>query len=392
MTKRIFSTRGAALAVAASLAIAGPQALADSASTQGGITVKSEDGRFVGTFGGRLMADFAAFDNDTAENVSGAEFRRIRFHAKGKIYDAKYVIDVDFGDNEIDLKDAYLQFDLLGGALTVGQFKQYFSLEELTSSRHLTMLERSFVTAFGPVHQFGVGYWTKLGIFGGGISAYNTDDNGDGADVDGDGQADENNEGFGASLRLVAGPKFGNAVQTHFGISAVSEGGVQGRNRVRIRPAGHLSDASRTTLVDINNGQRSESTLMGIEAAVVAGPVSLQTELVDGTFEDDTQEEDIKAWYVQASFFITGESRPYKLGSGKFGRVKPKRSSGAWELTARVDYAENDTLEREIEAQTVGVNWYLNPQTRFMLNYIQADVLEGADEPNAVTGRIQFDF
>lgn len=392
MTKRIFSGRGAAMVVAAGLAMTGPQALADSASTKGGITVKSEDGRFVGNFGGRLMADFAAFDNDTQENISGTEFRRLRFHSKGKIYDAGYKIEVDFADDEVVVKDAYLKFDLLGGALTVGQFKQYFSLEELTSSRFITMQERSFLTAFAPSHQTGIGYWTKLGIFGGGISAYNTDDNGDGADVDGDGNPDGRNEGFGGTLRLVAGPKFGPGVQAHFGVAVASEGGIQGRNRVRVRPAGHLADASRTALVDINNGERSKSMNVGIEAAIVAGPVSVQTEVLDGTYEDDTQEEDVKAWYVQASYFITGESRPYKVGSGKFDRIKPKRSCGAWELTARVDYAENDTLEREIEAQTLGVNWYLNPQTRFMLNYIQADVLEGADEPNAVTGRIQFDF
>ena len=34
----------------------------------------------------------------------------------------------------------------------------------------------------------------------------------------------------------------------------------------------------------------------------------------------------------------------------------------------------------------------MNPQVRFMLNYIAADVAEGSDEPNAVTARMQFDF
>lgn len=381
MIKRIFSAHGAALALAASLATIGPQAVADSASTKGGITVKSEDGRFVGTFGGRFMLDAAVFDNDTADNQSGSEFRRIRFHAKGKIYDAKYVIDLDFGDNEIGLRDAYLQFDTLGGKLTVGQFKQYFSLEELTSSRYLTFLERSFVTQFAPAHQIGVGYWKTLGIFGGGISAYNVDDN----------DADEN-EGFGGSVRLVAGPKFGDLVQTHFGIAAVKEGGFDARNRVRVRPAGHLSDASRTAIVDLNNGLRSESTRLGIETAAIAGPLSLQMELVDGTYEDDIEESDIKAWYVDVSFFLTGESRPYVVGAGKFGRVKPKRSWGAIELAARSDYVENDTTELEVESQTLGVNWYMNPQMRLMLNYIASDVAEGADEPNAVTARFQFDF
>lgn len=381
MNKRIFSAQGVAAAIVAGLALGVAPAMADTVSTKGGITVKSEDGRFVGTFGGRLMLDGALFDNDTADNQSGTEFRRLRFHSKGKIYDAKYVIDVDFGDNELELKDAYLQFDRLGGTISVGQFKQYFSMEELTSSRYLTFLERSFVTQLAPVHQIGVGYWTKLGIFGGGVSAYNVDDN----------DADES-EGFGTSLRLVAGPKFGDVVQAHFGVAAVKEGGIDGRNRVRVRPAGHLSDASRTSIVDLNNGLRSESMRLGFETAVIAGPLSLQMELVDGTYEDDLEESDVKAWYVDASFFLTGESRPYSVGAGKFGRVKPKRSWGAIELAVRNDFIENDTTELEVEAQTIGVNWYMNPQMRAMLNYITSDVGDGADKPNAVTARFQFDF
>lgn len=378
---RTYRSAAVAATLAGMLGLSATPALAGTASTDGGITVKSEDGLFEGNIIGRLMADFSVFDNDVAENQSGAEFRRLRLGSKGKIHGYGYKISVDFADDQVDVKDAYLKFDLLGGALTVGQFRQYFSLQENTSSNHIGLMERSYLTQFAPSRQIGVGYWRKHGIFAGGISAYNTDDN-----------DNDEDEGFGGSLRLVAAPTFGEYVQAHFGIAAVSEGGIQGRNRVRVRPAGHLSDASRTTLIDINNGERSKSTRYGLEAAVVAGPLSLQMELIDGNYEDSQQDEDVKAWYMQASFFLTGESRNYKLGAGKFSQVKPKRSGGAWELVARLDYAENDTTEVEIEGQTVGVNWYLNPQMRLMLNYIAADVAEGLDEPNAVTGRLQFNF
>lgn len=380
MNKHFSSYCKVALA-AAGLSLAAAPAFADTASSKGGIKVKSADGLFEGAIIGRLMADFSVFDNDVAENQSGAEFRRLRLGSKGKIYGYGYKISVDFADDQVDVKDAYLKFDLLGGALTVGQFRQYFSLQENTSSNHIGLMERSYLTQFAPSRQIGVGYWRNHGIFGAGLSAYNVDDN-----------DNDEEEGVGASLRLVAGPTFGSQVQTHFGIAAVSEGGIQGRNRVRVRPAGHLSDASRTTLIDINNGNRSKSTRYGLEAAVVAGPVSLQMELVDGSYEDDAQDEDIKAWYAQVGWFITGETRPYKVGAGKFGGIKPKRAGGAWEVVARLDYAENDTTELEIEGQTIGVNWYVNPQIRLMLNYIAADVAEGADEPNAVTGRLQFNF
>ena len=381
MNKRIFSAPAAAAALAAGLALSAAPAVADSVSTKGGITVKSEDGRFVGTFGGRFMLDTAVFDNDLAENQSGTEFRRLRFASKGKIYDAKYKIEIDFSDDEIQLTDAYLSFDVLGGALKIGQFRPFFLLEELTSSNHISLMERASLTELGPGRQIGVGYWRKLGIFGAGISGYNTDSN-----------DNDEDEGVGGSLRLVAGPKFGEFVQAHFGVAAVSEGGSQSRTRVRVRPAGHLSDASRATLLDINNGLRVKSTRIGLETAVIAGPLSLQAEVVDGTYEDDIEEADVKAWYMTGSFFVTGESRNYKVGEGSFGRIKPKRDFGAIELVARMEYIENDTLELEVETQTVGVNWYFNPQMRAMLNYVSSDVVEGLDEPSAFTARFQFDF
>lgn len=383
MNKRIFSSPIAAASVAAGLAFGAAPAFADTASTNGGITVKSDDGRFVGTFGGRFMLDAAVFDNDLAENQSGTEFRRLRFASKGKIHDAKYKIEIDFGDDEIALTDAYLKFDLLGGSLTIGQFRPYFILEELTSSNDISLLERASLAELGPGRQIGAGYWREMGIFAGGVSVYNTDDN-----------DNDEDEGVGGSVRLVAAPKFSDMVQAHFGIAAVSEGGSQSRARVRVRPAGHLSDESRknAVLLDINNGLRVSSTRIGLEAAVVAGPVSLQAEVIDGTYKDDIEEDDVKAWYVTGSYFLTGESRNYKLGAGKFGRVKPKREFGAIELVARMEYIENDTDELEVETQTLGINWYFNNQTRAMLNYVSSDVVEGLDEPKAVTARLQFSF
>lgn len=377
--------KGMALAACASGLIAQP-ALADTATTKGGIKVTSDDGTFQGVFGGRLMLDAAVFDNDAADNVSGTEFRRLRFETKGKIYDLDYKLTIDFADGDLVTKDAYLQMPLLGGKVTIGQFFQYFSMETLTSSRYITMMERSFVTAFAPERKVGVGYWGGYGPVNFGVSAYNVYE-----DEDDDG-GNGTTEGMGSSARVIFAPKLGEMTQLHFGAAAVVEGGIQGRSRVRVRPAGHLSDASRVAIVDINTGERSESTRYGLEFASIAGPLSVQAEYVGGSYETETVEQDIAAFYATASYFLTGESRPYSASSGKFGRVKPRKAHGAYEIAARYDYVENDTSEFEVEALTLGLNWYMNPQVRFMLNYIAADVAEGSDEPNAVTARMQFDF
>lgn len=381
-------TRGIAVVLCAGALVATPAMAAD-VSTKGGITVKSDDGNFQGTFGGRLMLDAAVFDNDGAENRSGTEFRRLRLGSKGKIYGLGYKIEIDFAGGDTSTKDAYLQLPLLGGDLTVGQFRQYFTMEELTSSRHITFMERSFVTSFAPSRKVGVGFWSDYGPVNYGVSAYNAFE-----DEDQDGGPGVQ-EGLGSTARVIFGPQLSEGVQLHVGASALREAGLQGRTRVRVRPAGHLSNASRTTLLDINTGERVESLRFGIEGAAVAGPLSLQMEYVDSNYETDNIDQDAKAYYMYASYFLTGESRPYKASSGTFGRIKPRKAHGAYEVAVRYDYAEadnNTVADLEVEAITVGANWYMNPQVRFMLNYITSDVAEGADQPDAVTARVMFDF
>lgn len=377
--------KGVALIACAAGVMTSP-AMASDVSTKGGIKVTSDDGSFVGEFGGRLMLDAAAFDNDTQDNHGGTEFRRLRLHSKGKIYGLDYKIEVDFADGDTVTKDAYLKFAVPGGKLTVGQFKQYFTMENLTSSRYTTFMERSFVTAFSPSYQVGVGYWGNYGPIGYGVSGFN-------AYEDEDADAGEGTtEGVGGSARVIFSPSLGEYTQLHVGASTLVTGGIEGRNRVRVRPAGHLSDASRVAIVDINTGERSDSTLYAMEFASIAGPLSVQAEYVGGTYETDTVEQDVAAFYAYTSYFLTGESRPFDAKSGKFGRVKPRKSHGAVEVAVRYDYVENDSIDYEVESITFGANWYWNPQVRFMLNYITADVAEGTDEPGAVTARMQFDF
>ena len=51
-------------------------------------------------FGGRIMYDMAVWENttnDVATQMSGTEFRRVRFYNSGKIYgNVKYKLQLDF--------------------------------------------------------------------------------------------------------------------------------------------------------------------------------------------------------------------------------------------------------------------------------------------------------
>ena len=113
---------------------------------------------------------------------------------------------------------------------------------------------------------------------------------------------------------------------------------------------------------------------------------------------------DVDGWYVYASWFLTGESRPYKFKKGAFGRVKPRNGYGAWELAGRVselDLNDKDIRGGEERNWTLGLNWYINPNVRVVANYINVDNdifadddgdVRGNDDPTIFQTRLQLDF
>jgi len=94
-----------------------------------------------------------------------------------------------------------------------------------------------------------------------------------------------------------------------------------------------------------------------------------------------------------------------------FGRVSPKNNFdgeggwGAWQLALRystLDLNDDNSAAAyrggKIDNITVGLNWHLNPMTRFMLNYINTNV-DSATVPSVDAGnmdtfmaRFQLDF
>ena len=389
-------------ALLAAAGLAAPAQAETSVSTDGGIKISGDNASF--ELDGRVQWDFALFDNDdratAGQNVSGSEFRRIRLAAKGKAYGWEYKIQPDFADDGITMKDVYIATKLGFGKLTMGQFKMPFGLEELTSSKHITLQERSSTSGVAASHQMGVQLSNHFGAMSWAAAAYNLDDN--------DAEAN-NGTGFGA--RATFAPVLDDVAVVHLGVAGALESygnstdGDNNRYRFRYRAAGHMSDASRPTLLDINNGQRTDVTKLGFEAAGVMGPFSLQTEYALVDAEDDTEEGELTSYYLQASWVLTGERRGYKAKDGTFDKIKPRGANGAWEVAVRMDVAEGQenplggalTRDAEFEALTLGVNWYVNPNTRITFNYIDAEITDQLtraviDQPSALTGRVQFAF
>ena len=87
---------------------------------------------------------------------------------------------------------------------------------------------------------------------------------------------------------------------------------------------------------------------------------------------------EMDGFYVQAAYTLTGETRGYKSGLGAFAAIKPKDEGGAWEVVARYEDAEVDipgrSLSADLERMVLGVNWYVNKNVKFMLNYVDSEM------------------
>lgn len=140
---------------------------------------------------------------------------------------------------------------------------------------------------------------------------------------------------------------------------------------------------------------------------MVYGPASLQAEYVRS--ELDVQymgERHFDSYYVSGSWFLTGESRPYQAAEGAPTRLRPKhpfslrdetKGWGAWEVALRysaLDLNDGPVRGGEMDDWTFALNWYLNANTRIMLNYIMAhpenDLNDGDVE--ILQTRFQVDF
>ena len=143
--------------------------------------------------------------------------------------------------------------------------------------------------------------------------------------------------------------------------------------------------------------------LIGLEAAWVRGPVTLQGEYKTAAVDAPSgagSDQDFDGYYVQASWFLTGEERPYRKDRGGYDSVKIKNNAfskehglGAWELAARIsnlDLTDGAVDSGELDDMTLGVNWYLNPNTKVMVNYIVADLDPAGGGAEGTTDILEF--
>ncbi len=362
---------------------------------KGAPELSSADGKYKMKMRGRIFTDWGSISDNSGKVADTTEFRAARLGIEGIIMkDIKYRFEVDFAGGNSNVKDAYMEWSLKPISIAVGQYKVPVSLEEQTSSRYITFIERSGITdAFGFGRNIGIAanfiqkdFTIKAGIFQGNFAE------------------NSNKEGRTYAVRSTYAARLKNAL-IHIGTSAFHRDNDQGilTKRYRQRPHHHLSPSR---YVDTGNLNSKSDTFFGAEFGAVFGPLSAQAEwgwMKSNAATSTGIDANFSGGYVDVSYIITGESRSYK--GGVFDRIKvanPVSSggSGAFQIAARYDVIDltdkvANVLGGKQTSYIVGMNWHLNNYTRVMANYSNSNIEGGINNGQAINTfglRFQIDW
>lgn len=368
---------------------------------------------------GRLFFDHIMYEDDPAlvaatgvDRLNETGFNTARLGGKGTVYENVIgQVEVEFEGSEVDFKDVFIEVTNAPalGTVRVGHFKEPFSLEELTSSRFITFMNRSLPhSAFVPSRNFGVmasNYILENENWSWFAGTFRNDspDNPTGRASHIADEGDWVFTGRAAGLLYYDEPSHGRYL-IHVG------GAFSHRQDLTVVSFAQRPELGSQAgyLTTTHTGDR-DWNLFGAEAAIVWGPGSLQAEYYNA---DPDSNDANNGGYVEASYFLTGEHRAYKMDSKAFDRVKPLEDffrvstaegvcmgRGAWQLKARYSWVDLNSglagIRGYMDGFSAGANWYWNPYTRMMFDYVHEDVdlLSGVVGNNDLFGmRFQFDF
>ena len=377
---------------------------------------------------GTIQFDYAGYNSRAGgyDYSNGTDIRRARLGFEGTAWKVwRYRIEAELVKGNVNLLDAYVQYAGFKNILiTVGQQKAPYSLEANGSDVLATFLERGMANdtfgAVGAERRVGVTLAitpipqiiATVGIFGSGEGVQRN--------------AATPDETYGINGRVTFEPINEAGRLVHAGASGYHVSQIAGKSlSIGDRPNTRIDNGQIETvaLAPITTGPASGrtrgvqgATYWGTEAAFIYDRFSLQGEynhlhvnrygfVADPNFD---------GYYVFGTASLTGEGRSFR--NGLADRVKPFNDFnpaaghwGAFELAVRYDRLDLTNqalspLDHVADSWTGGLNWYLNPNTRFIFNYIH---FKGTNSPlvvapvaingttakgDAYATRLQFDF
>jgi phosphate-selective porin OprO and OprP len=340
-----------------------------------GAFLRSSDGSFETRIGGFAQFDFRGYQaGDHPPNTYAVRRARLRLEGTLNRY-FDYRVEGEMADTtSILLRDFYVRIDRSEKArLTLGQFREPFSQEELRPEPSQDFVEKSLVNLLAPARSPGI---MLSGIFNRGVFEYQV------GSFNGKGMLRDNNNGTPENaLRLRFSPwRNGQA----FWLKGIAFGGAfaQGKNIGGTSLRGQTASRSFTFFTpDAVNGTIIRANA---ELTWLLGPAALRLEYDQTNQDRDNLGLDgsnlpgvvAKGYMAQFTYLLTGEIKSANGSTGPkhalFSTENGKLGLGAFELKARFDdlqIANGSAKSNRSQTLYVGGNWYMNRFLKYMLDF-----------------------
>lgn len=397
-------------------------------ASERGFTVQSADGKNQVKLRGVLHIDgrhMISEEADLPDTFTTQRARPIVEGTVGGIYDFRFT--PDFGQGRTVIQDAYVTGRFAPAfQVTAGKFKSPFGLERLQSANDIRFVPRAFPTSLAPNRD--IGFQVAGNVLGDrvnyAVAFVNGSNDGGSSETFADTDVSSDKEyvarlfahpfaesdsfglrGLGLGIAGSYTDHTGTATQTFLPAFRTPAQGTFFRYRGGTTPT--IADGERIRIGPQfyyyagRLGLLGEWTEVQQDVSRVAS-TGLRSDTIDTT-----------AWQLAASFFLTGEEASFRGYKPNSVFSVGDGSWGGWELTARYHELEIDEVAfaggadsfadplasaRKASAWGVGVNWYLNQNLKWVLQYERTSFEGGAadggdrDDEEAVFSRVAVGF
>jgi phosphate-selective porin OprO/OprP len=387
-------------------------------------TFKTADGNFSASLRALIQFDSAYYAQGKMppgiDFSSGSDFRRARLGFSGTLFrNWSYEFLYDLGGSGVEgatIASAYLQYDGLAPVhLRIGAYPTPENFEDSTSAADLLFLERAQPTDLdrsiggsdgrqgATVFAYDDNYFAALSYTGGLVGESGVFD-------------EEQNLVGRAAYRFILGDDVNFAVgadSTYVIKPADLTAGQEASEAIRLREKPELNvDDQGIRLIDTGSINANHLWTWGLEATGnwhnfygQGGYFHFGVERRDSPLSNP----DFNGWYLQASWVLTSESKPYRPERGAYGSPTPadefsfdKPGWGAWEIAGRYSVLDlnfdpgvpgaapppDGIRGGEQKIWTVGLNWYPNNAIRFLLDYQHTNVNHLSSTGTSLDGRL----
>lgn len=336
--------------------------------------------------GGRIYVDYAHHElssqlKNIPENTgiqNGMNVNSAEIQIDGKLYKhLEFNFKTDFSGNKAAVKRAFIGYTNIPviGTLRVGYQYEPFRFSSLSSTKYATFIEKTNNHHFSRKANMGLVIFNnflsnritiQMGLFQNG----NNSDEKPGA-----------KDGFAFASRVAALPYIDQNKERllHIGLGFSHRKPESKIYELRIPFDSYFSTSNTIADAVLIN----QVNLFNMEVVYIHRSFSFQSEYIRGNLRGNSTNFNIENFYTIFSWLLTGEQKNYSGGYSGFGKIIPghnfdlsKNGWGAWELAvgfSKTRLPENSYRTGKPSDFLLGMNWYLNPYSRIVLNFSHSE-------------------